>query len=239
MTTETAIATETQAKPRCAQCTYGAPDAKGKAIITSHCAQHKRKYKGSDRPSFTVEMLKDFLHAAKPTKNASTKHLAMFLMMAIHGLRASELAGMKVSDLDLPAKKVLVRRLKGSLTSNQSMQRLNGWDESEVLAAWLKERGEVNNDILFPSREGNGALSRQQIFRIFQNLCVAAKIAPEIAHVHAFRHTLGTLMYENGARLEDIQQQLGHRSITSTTIYASPSQAQVDSKVAKIFKNMR
>ena len=62
---------------------------------------------------------------------------------------------------------------------------------------------------------------------------------PPTLDADAFRHTLGTLMYENGARLEDIQQQLGHRSITSTTIYASPSQAQVDSKVAKIFKNMR
>jgi len=198
-----------------------------------------RKYRGSDRPSFTVEMLKDFLHAAKPTKHASTKNLAMFLMMAIHGLRASELAGMKVSDLDLAAKKVQVRRLKGSLTSNQSMQRLNGWDESAVLADWLKERGDVNSDVLFPSREGNGALSRSQIFRIFQNLCVAANIAPEFAHPHSIRHTLGTLMYDNGARLEEIQQQLGHRSINSTLIYASPSQAHVDSKVAKIFKKMR
>lgn len=36
---------------------------------------------------------------------------------------------------------------------------------------------------------------------------------------HSFRHALGTHLYENGADLLTIQAYLGHKSLTSTTIY--------------------
>lgn len=37
--------------------------------------------------------------------------------------------------------------------------------------------------------------------------------------VTLFRHALGTHLYENGADLLTIQAYLGHRSLSSTTIY--------------------
>ena len=36
---------------------------------------------------------------------------------------------------------------------------------------------------------------------------------------HSFRHALGTHLYENGADLLTIKAYLGHKSLTSTTIY--------------------
>jgi type 1 fimbriae regulatory protein FimB len=217
-----------------------------KRKMTTQTITRKRHYVGNDRPSLTVEELKNLLHAARPDKQASIRNLAMFLVCAIHGLRVSELCDLRTTDLDMENGKILIRRLKGSQNSNQAMQRLNGWSEQAVLADWLKERKTAtgaDTDVLFPSQktsaDGGRVLDRSRVFRIFGTLCENAGIPQEKRHPHAIRHTLGNLLYQNGARLEDIQQVLGHRNITSTTVYAKPSQSQVDAKVAKVFKAMR
>lgn len=40
---------------------------------------------------------------------------------------------------------------------------------------------------------------------------------------HSFRHAFGTHLYENGAELLTIKALLGHKSLTSTTIYVQLS----------------
>lgn len=211
---------------------------------TKKSAHLKRQYEGSDRPSFSVEQLKTFLHTAETFGRRGA--LAMFLVGFAHGCRVSEIADLKVSDIDFDGGKILIRRLKNSNNSRQALQAVNGYDEATVLQAWLLERakwlGDVQTDVLFPSQKAsaNGLrqLSRTQIFRLFQDICFEAGIPKEYRHVHVLRHTAGQLLYDNGARLEEIQMVLGHRSINSTTIYAKPHQDQVSKKVADIFKTI-
>ena len=74
---------------------------------------------------------------------------AVFLIAYRHGLRASEIGLLRVSDLDLKRLKIVLHRLKGSLSGEHPLQA----DEARALKAWLKHRG-TESPILFPSRCG-------------------------------------------------------------------------------------
>ena len=43
---------------------------------------------------------------------------------------------------------------------------------------------------------------------------------PEVYSIHACRHTYGTFLYQRTKNLRLVQKQLGHSSVTTTTVYA-------------------
>jgi integrase len=70
---------------------------------------------------------------------------AIFLTAYRHGLRASEIGLLRVDDLDLKRLKIMLHRLKGSLSGEHPLQP----DEARALKAWLKARG-TDSPVLFP-----------------------------------------------------------------------------------------
>lgn len=198
-----------------------------------------RHYAGSDRPSLSVAMLGQFFNAAQ----SDARNLAMWLLAFSHGLRVSELATLRVQDVDLAAGKLYVRRLKGSNSGWQALRNVYGHDEASVLAAWLEVRQTVtgaDSDLLFPSRRvnahGERILDRSQLFRIFGNICEAAGIAKEYRHPHCMRHAHGQRLHDAGVPLDQIQVSLGHKSISSTFVYAQPSADKVNQSVQRAFQ---
>ena len=61
----------------------------------------------------------EMLALLKAAKNRSTRDWAMILLAYRHGLRASEVCGIKLADVDLKAGSISIRRLKGSLHTIQ------------------------------------------------------------------------------------------------------------------------
>ena len=91
-------------------------------------------------------------------------------------MRASEICGLEMRDLDLRNGSITIRRLKGSLTSVQPLYQHRGMpllDEVAALRAWLKERHQDGSPFVFTSQKG-GRLHRAQFFRIFQMIAEAA-----------------------------------------------------------------
>src|SRR5215831_9633456 len=56
----------------------------------------------------------------------SKRNLAMILLAYRHGMRASEVCDLRLSDLDLRNGQINIRRLKGSLTTTQPLSDLPG-----------------------------------------------------------------------------------------------------------------
>jgi integrase len=80
------------------------------------------------------EML-DLLRAAR---KRSTRDWAMILLAYRHGLRASEVCGIKLADVDLKSGRISIRRLKGSLDTIQPLYQHRGrplLDETAALRA--------------------------------------------------------------------------------------------------------
>ncbi len=131
------------------------------------------------------------------------------------GLRVSECAGLRISDLFFEQGFVRV-------TGKGDKQRVVPIGENAVDAVngYLAVRPDPEagcDDILFLNLRGKG-LSRISIFNMVKRQAMVAGIHKEISP-HTFRHSFATHLIENGADLRTVQEMLGHESILTTEIY--------------------
>src|SRR5579863_3714146 len=83
----------------------------------------------------------EILDLLKSARKHSTRDWAMILLAYRHGLRASEVCGLKLADLDLKGGSISIRRLKGSLHTIQPLFQHRGQpllDETGAVRAWLR-----------------------------------------------------------------------------------------------------
>src|SRR6202161_2137892 len=123
----------------------------------------------------------EMLDLLKAARKRSTRDWAMILLAYRHGLRASEVCGIRMSDMDLKSGSISIRRLKGSLHTIQPLYQHRGQpllDEAAAIRAWLHKRTADGSDYLFTSQKG-GKLDRTQFFRNFQVVAEAAGLSTE------------------------------------------------------------
>ncbi|EDS6073397.1 TPA: tyrosine-type recombinase/integrase [Salmonella enterica] len=174
-----------------------------------------RKYITKHEWTVFFGALSDCHHAAR--------NKAMFHMAYIHGLRVSELTGMKITDLDLIGKTVYIRRLKNGLSTVHPLQ-----EESVVLIKeWLNIRNthvkESTADCLFLTNQGK-MISRQWIYKLCKKISLRAGLGMNI-HPHMFRHACGYALANQGMDTRLIQDYLGHRNIHHTVRYTAGNAA--------------
>jgi integrase len=98
---------------------------------------------------------------------------------------------------------------------------------AKILDAWLDERSHLtkykNTDKLWLTREANPWTSGSLNYLLDQ-LCDAANIDQTNRHIcwYSIRHSVGELMAEKGG-LHQTKEQLRHKSLDSTLVYATPS----------------
>jgi site-specific recombinase XerD len=159
---------------------------------------------------------------------------AMFLLAFRHGLRASEIAMLTLTDVQ--GGRINVRRLKDSLHTVQPLQAHDNpiLDEPGVLSAWLDARGDGDGSVfLFTSRQGS-ALSRRQVYRLFESICISAGIPQGLRNPHQCKHALASMLVRSGVSLAYVQQALGHKHVSSTVRYTHISQSEAAVKVGEV-----
>lgn len=149
-------------------------------------------------------------------ERASYRDYCMVSMAFLHGLRVSELTGLRVTDYDPLSKIIRIKRLKGGLSTNHPLLQ----DENILLQNWLVERETFpghHSQWLFLSRQGN-RLSRQRFYQLFKEYGQKAHL-PLPIHPHMLRHACGYNLAERGNDTRLIQDYLGHRNIRHTVLY--------------------
>ncbi len=168
---------------------------------------------------------KELLSVLKAAKEQSIRDWAMILVAYKHALRASETANLKLDDLKDGC--LDIRRKKGSLHTIQPLFPHKGeplLDEVKALRAWLRARPEDGSKALFVSQKG-GALSREQVHRIFKAVCERAGIPKGKRFVHILKHSRATHLV-GGMDVALLRQLMGHENIQNTMIYAHASDKQ-------------
>src|SRR5438067_5352784 len=170
----------------------------------------------------------EVLSVLKAAKGRGSREWAMVLLAYRHGLRASEICNLRLSDLDLKNESIIVSRLKGSLRTTQALTEHRGeplLNELKALREWLRLRQFDGSDYLFTSQKG-GRLHRSQFFRLFRAIAREAGLAQEKQHPHALKHSIASHLIAANVNLALVKQQLGHKSISSTMRYISTTDQQ-------------
>ena len=157
------------------------------------------------------------LSAPRGTQPAAFRDRALLEVMYACGLRASELIGLEVVDVDLD-EGLLRARGKGS------KERLVPIGRAAVraLRAYL-DRGRpalvrgAGESRLFVNFRG-GALTRQGLYKIVRRHAVAAGLTDRMSP-HTLRHTFATHLLAGGCDLRSVQEMLGHADVSTTQVY--------------------
>jgi integrase/recombinase XerC len=144
------------------------------------------------------------------------------------GLRASELCGLKLSDLELSERRGRLHvRGKGDKARTVPLNA----GVREALREWLSVRPAAADDRLFIGRRG--PLTPSGVWRIVTKL--ARRAGLEDVHPHALRHTFATrLLREAGADLVTVAELLGHESVNTTARYTRPSEKDLQAALERL-----
>lgn len=139
---------------------------------------------------------------------------AIVLVLVRLGLRAGEVAAIRLEDLDWRRGEILVHGKRG----RDDVLPLP-CDVGEALVSYLRHRPVSESRALFLKvLAPAGALSGHAIGGVVRSACVRAGIPP--VGPHRLRHTAATGMLRAGASLAEIGQVLRHRERKTTAIYA-------------------
>lgn len=144
---------------------------------------------------------------------------ALLLLAVQTGLRASELTGLLCGDIHLGNGPHVSCRGKGRKDRITPLTA----GAVAVLRVWLRERGVMPNEPLFPARDG-GRLSRDALEdRIAKYVGAAAELCPTLRtkriSAHTLRHTAAMQLLHAGVDTSVIALWLGHEQVDTTQIY--------------------
>ena len=90
-----------------------------------------------------------------------------------------------------------------------------------MIAEYIADLGP--SDLLFRDEHGE-KFTRFHINYLMRQLGKLADIPEHKRFPHCIKHTAGMLMRQSGAKLEEIQEALGHKNINNTRVYLRTTQ---------------
>jgi len=188
-------------------------------FLSEDPSQAVERPKGFSRLPGTLsrQAVGELLAAPAPDRDAHwLRDRAILTLLYATGMRASELAGTKLADVNfgLGVIRVLGKGAKERIVpaAEAALDLLKSYAD---LARPRPRAGD--EDVLFLSRTGR-RLAREDVFRIVRKYARLAAIRGRVGP-HTLRHCFATQMLSGGADLRSLQDMLGHVDVATTQIY--------------------
>jgi len=158
----------------------------------------------------TREEIKRLIHDCR-----NLKHKAFFLLAYGGGLRVSEIAALRIRDIDSKAMRIFVCGGKGhkdryTILSNECLCALREY--------WSVYRPKRSEGWLFISQKKHIHITPDAIEQAFKEWVRRVGITRRVS-IHSLRHAFATHLLEDGATIFQIKELLGHASLNSTAVY--------------------
>lgn len=152
----------------------------------------------------------------------SLRQRAMLVTAYAAGLRVSEVAHLKVADIDGQRMVIRVDQGKGHkdryvMLSPRLLDLLRTYWKAAHPKTWL-----------FPGHDGESPISRRGITWMCQQARLRAGLGKK-ATVRALRHSFATHLLENGTDVRTIQLLMGHASLRTTALYLHVASNKINS----------
>lgn len=154
-------------------------------------------------------------------RSAGRRDFAILMLLARLGLRAGEVAGMELGDLDWRAGELVVRG-KGRRQERLPLPP----DVGEAIVGYLgrgRRPGSNDRGLFLRARAPHGRVTADAVKAVVRRACDRACLPPVGAH--RLRHSVATEILRAGGSLAEVGQVLRHRSSSTTTIYAKVDRA--------------
>lgn len=160
------------------------------------------------------------LETPDPSTPIGARDRALLELLYSSGIRAAELTGLRLSDIDLShgSMRVFGKRRKERIA-------YVGEYAAAALIAYLRVRAQLgapDHDRLFVNHRG-GPLTERSVQRVVETHTRAAMPHRTGVSPHTLRHTFATHMLNGGADLRVVQEMMGHESLASTQVYTHVS----------------
>jgi integrase len=197
----------------------------GRPTIEKRTVTPRRPTNAAVRPReyLTPEEVKQLIAVARSRLGRNGHRDATMILIAYrHGLRVSELTGLRWDMIDFRQGHLHVRRLKNG---RPSVHTLRG---SELRALRRLQREQVPPSPYVFTTERRGPMTAATVRKLMTTIGTTAKF-PFPVHPHMLRHACGFKLANDGHDTRAIQEYIGHSNIQHTTRYTELT--------AKRFKN--
>jgi site-specific recombinase XerD len=188
-------------------------------LIQQVLAIPQKRFDKTNVAFLELEEVNALLAAPDLSRWEGRRDRALIALAVQTGLRLSELTGIKCGDIELGHGAHVRCTGKGR---KQRCVPLTA-PTVAVLRVWIKERGDVRDDPLFPTRTGRRLSDDAVEARIATHKLVAEQHCPSLGAKrltpHVFRHTCAMTLLRAGVDVAVIALWLGHSDIRSTQVY--------------------
>lgn len=170
--------------------------------------------------ALTVTEVERLLSAASGDQPVALRDTALLEFLYATGARVTEAVSLSADDLDLEAQRPIVRLFgKGG---KERLVPLGAYARQALEAYLVRGRPALaaagaGVSALFLNTRGK-PLSRQSAWEIIMKAASRADIEKAVSP-HTLRHSFATHLLEGGASIREVQELLGHSSVTTTQIY--------------------
>lgn len=177
-----------------------------------------RVYRGERLPrSLPWETVTAFLEAIDRSTPMGRRDYAMFLLIATYGLRTSEVAALRLDDVEWRASRIQVRRPK---IETPLVLPLTDAIGAALLDYLRHARPPLPfREFFLRVRAPARPLERTGVTEAFQGWTRRSRLPIPYHGPHCLRHSLAVHLLRQGASLKAIGDLLGHRSTESTCVY--------------------
>lgn len=166
------------------------------------------------------------------------KHRTMLYLAYASGLRVSEVARLKITDID-PERSILrVRQGKGK-KDRPTLLSQTAW---EMVQTYVDAEKRCSTSMwLFPGQHPGSHLHECSLQKVFKEALETSGVRKQVG-IHVLRHSFATHLFENGTDLRYIQELLGHANPSTTERYTHVSTQnlkRIQSPLDRILRDQR
>ncbi len=161
--------------------------------------------------------VEQILQSVDVSVGSGVRAYAILTLLATYGLRAGEVAHLRLEDIDWRRESIHIARRKNGRDLRLPLVP----QAAEAVIGYLKRRRPSSNyrEVFLLTRAPWTPLDRQHIAYVVRRQIHLTGLAPSRHGAHIIRHSFATHLHCKGASLKEIGDMLGHKNPQSTRVY--------------------